>query len=291
MSLIRLFSLFFALTVAMPCGLAAESEPARYPGLREIRLVTDIEAVRPGESFTVGLLLRHEEGFHTYWKSPGIVGVAPHIEWKDLPIGFQPGEIQWPAPQTTKMAQLTAWGYETDTCLLIPFTVPADLGDRESVTLKARIGWMCCATSCHPGWHEFSLTLPVHRDASAQVARDEEWSAIFAESRSRMPVAAPAGWQFTAREVAADSIQLVVHAPADQPGVDFSKVYFFCDDNQVDSDEPQRVAELSGVPGAVLTFTRPEFSPEKPKALSGVLFHPDGWPGTKSRWIIASAPW
>jgi DsbC/DsbD-like thiol-disulfide interchange protein len=285
--------LAIALLAALPVDLmrAAESAPARYPGLKELRLVTDVEAVRPGDAFTVGLLLRHEPGYHTYWQSPGIVGVPTMIQWKDLPAGVTAGPIQWPAPQTTKMAQLTAWGYETDTCLLVPFQAPADLSGKTEITLKARVGWMCCATSCHPGWHEFALTIPVSQDRAAPVAADPEWSEAFAQSRARLPVAAPPGWQFTAREIDPATIQLIVHAPKVGAGLDFSKVQFYSHDNQVDSDEPQLVADLSGLPGAVFTFSRPEFAPENPPALSGVLFHPDGWPGTKSRWMIASAPW
>jgi DsbC/DsbD-like thiol-disulfide interchange protein len=272
-------------------GVAAESEPASYPGLRELRLISEVEGIRPGEAFTLGLLFRHEAGYHTYWKSPGIVGVSAMIEWKDLPPGFTTGAIQWPGPQTTRMAQVTAWGYKADTCLLIPFQAPADLAGRTEITLKARVGWMCCATSCHPGWHDFELTIPVSQDRSGPVAIGEKWRGVFDESRARMPVAAPEGWRFTAKEIDKATIQLVAHAPEDQAAVDFSKVQFFCDDNQVDSDEPQKVAELSGLPGAIFTFSRPEFAPENPPALSGVLYHPDGWPGTKSRWMIASAPW
>jgi DsbC/DsbD-like thiol-disulfide interchange protein len=286
-----IFAILFFLLQAP--GQAAESEAAKYPGLRELRLVTDVEAIRPGDTFTVGLVFRHEEGYHTYWKSPGIVGVRAVIDWKNLPEGFTAGEIQWPGPQTTKMAQLTAWGYETDTCLLVPFQAPADLKGKSSITLKCRVGWMCCATSCHPGWHDFELTIPVSTDSSKPAGADQEWRAVFENSRARFPVAAPKGWNFSAKEVDKGTIQLIVHSPKNEATVDFSKAYFFCDDNQVDSDEPQKIAELSGLPGAIFTFIRPEFAPENPPTLSGVLYHPDGWPGTtpKSRWMIASAPW
>lgn len=269
---------------------AAESEPAKYPGLREVRLVTDVEAIRPGDEFTVGLLFRHEEGYHTYWKSPGIVGVHAVIDWKDLPAGFEAGAVQWPAPQTTKMASLTAWGYETDTCLLVPFQAPKNIDGQTEITLRARAGWMCCATSCHPGWHDFELTIPVSQEKSKPVAVDEEWRKWFEDSRARFPRPAPEGWNFTARELEKDSIQLVVHAPVSSR-VNWLNVYFFSDDNQVDSDEPQTVSELSGMNGCVITFSRPDFAPENPPALSGVLYRPEGWPGIDSPWMIASAPW
>ena len=274
----------------MAGGFAAETEPAKYPGLKELRVVADVNAVTPGEDFFVGLWFRHEEGYHTYWKSPGIVGVPAIVDWKNLPKGFSPGEIQWPAPQKTLMASLNAWGYETDTCLLIPIEVPADLRGRKEITLKGRIGWMCCATSCHPGHHDFSMTLPVNQAGKKTI--DKKWSAVFDDSRKRFPQAASEGWKFMAEEINADTIQLVIHAPTESEAIDWSKVYFFSDDNQVDSDEPQKISELSGRRGAVFTFSRPDFAPKNPLQLSGVLHYPDGWPNLDHHpWMIASAPW
>ena len=260
--------------------------------MKTLQLVTDVNAIRPGEDITVGLWFRHEEGYHTYWKSPGIVGVSAMIQWKDLPEGFEPGEIQWPAPQTTIMATLTAWGYEEDTCLLVPMRVPKDLKGKTEITLKARVGWMCCSKTCHPGWHDFSLTIPVSDPEAKESNLDAKWREQFEISRSRMPLPTPDGWTFSAKEIDKGSIQMVVNAPDKSGAVDWSKAYFFADDNQVDSDEPQVIVEKSGPYGAFFTFARPEFAPENPKVLSGVLYHPDGWPALNGhRWMIASAPW
>lgn len=265
---------------------AAETEPAKYPGLKNLQFVTDANSVVAGESFTAGLWFQHEEGYHTYWKSPGIVGVSAVVKWEDLPEGVEIGEIQWPAPQKTLMATLTAWGYETDTCLLIPVKVPKELGTKKSLTLKGRIGWMCCASSCYPGWHDFSLTLPIGETAKP----DAKWAEVFETSRSRFPQPpASSDWSFAAREIDAKTIQLEVSGP--EP-VDWEEVYFFSYDNQVDSDEPQLVATRDGGKGAVFTFTRPEFAPENPASLAGVLRYEKGWPGLDGLpWMIASAPW
>ena len=75
-----------------------------------VQLVTAITEITPGEPFLVGLILDTEEGFHTYWKGPGIVGVATNLEW-NLPEGFSAGEIVWPAPERVDMLGINAHGY------------------------------------------------------------------------------------------------------------------------------------------------------------------------------------
>ena len=82
---------------------APESAPQAPPGIRSVRLVTDASAVVPGRPLTVGLLLDPEPGHHTYWRGPGIVGVATRLDW-NLPPGFAAGPILWPPPETVLMA-------------------------------------------------------------------------------------------------------------------------------------------------------------------------------------------
>ena len=41
----------------------------------DIKLVSEVTSIAPGQPFYVGLALPHGEGYHTYWKFPGIVGV------------------------------------------------------------------------------------------------------------------------------------------------------------------------------------------------------------------------
>ena len=61
------------------------------PDLR-MEFVSEVEAIRPGEPFTVGLHLEHGPGWHTYWQNPGIVGVPTSLDW-NLPQGFVAGQF------------------------------------------------------------------------------------------------------------------------------------------------------------------------------------------------------
>ena len=52
----------------------------------DMALVSGVDTVRPGQPFLVGLKVHHHEGFHTYWRSPGIVGVPFALKW-EVPEG------------------------------------------------------------------------------------------------------------------------------------------------------------------------------------------------------------
>ncbi|NNE93677.1 MAG: hypothetical protein HKN23_18665 [Verrucomicrobiales bacterium] len=287
-----IFSMAFAFAGA---GFSAETEAFKKEGLT-VQLASDVNAVVPGQKITVGFFIKHDPKYHTYWRSPGIVGVGSRLDW-ELPEGFKAGPIEWPAPIRTKMAQITAWGYESDTCLLSEIHVPKNV-DGKSVTLKVKAAWMCCAATCHPGWQDFELTLPVSDSGEAE--RDEKWAKMFAKTRAAFPKSSPENWNFSAKKTgeimenvaeieAVFSIPKTVEMPED---FDWNEVYFFCDDNQVNSDEPQGVRFDPDRPHTVyLKLIGTSYGPKNPESVSGILFHPNGWPGLDTKWIEVSTPW
>lgn len=280
-----------SLTGKGPDAFALEGEAKEKPGLKSIRLVTDISAITPREPFTVALLIEHLPGYHTYWRGPGIVGVATRFDWT-LPPGFTAAAVEWPPPQKVLMAGITAYGYHDRKLLLTRITPPADIEEKE-VTLHARIAWMACSVSCNPGVDDFSLTLPVNRANAASVeGKDATLTMEIAAVRRSLPVAAPANWRVAARSAAPDAVELDISLP-ELPAPLAEEVSFFCYDLQVDSDEPQKVEILSGEDGVRLRLhlVRPEVAPRAPKRLAGVLHRPSGWPGLDSPYVEISTPW
>jgi len=53
---------------------------------------------RPGETVMAAVHLHMDANWHTYWKNPGLSGIASDIKWQ-LPKGMSAGEIQWPVPE------------------------------------------------------------------------------------------------------------------------------------------------------------------------------------------------
>jgi len=267
---------------------AVESQPLSRPGIARVQLVTEVPAIVPGEPFTVGLRLEPLPDHHTYWRGPGIVGVATRLDWS-LPEGFKVGDMTWPPPSLVDMAGFLAHGYKGPVLILTEILPPADLKGTETV-IAARASWMACAVSCNPGIADLSLKLPI-APAGETPAVDGEIAKAFAKVRDSAPKTAPEDWSFTVRLAAPDRIELTASIPGLSPDAAKS-IHVFCDDMQVDSDEPQAIEMIDADAGIVrIVLSRPEFAPKSPKALTGVLHCPGGWPGIGSSYVEFSAAW
>jgi len=269
--------------------IALEGEAKEKPGLKNIQLITDVSAITPGEPFTVALVIDPLPGYHTYWRGPGIVGVATNFDWT-LPDGFTAGEVSWPPPQKVLMAGITAYGYR-DRQMLLTVITPPDHIEGDEVTLRVRIAWMACSTSCNPGVDDFTLTLPVDRSGGSAV-KDASLAAAFDAVRLSVPPAAQENWTIEARSASADRIELDLIIPG-FPAPSAKSVSFYCYDMQVDSDVPQKVEMLTTGDTVTLRLhlVRPEVAPRSPSHLAGVVHCPDGWPGLDSPAVEISVPW
>ena len=244
----------------MFCFVGSAAGEKKLKGL-SIELVSETRTVVPGQPFTVGLHIEHDEGFHTYWQNPGIVGLATHITWQ-LPEGFTASEIQWPYPELTKMVGHPCHGYQRDVTLLVTIKPPDQIREKE-VTLEVATGWMCCADTCHPGEKNLSLTLRV----AAETLPDRAGAALIRKSRGEIPQVSEAwsGAAITGRNERV--IQLKVNPPL---GLSSEAVYLFSCDGQISSDKKQTVNVQSDGTW-LLTTERSEFSPKNSSQLRGVL--------------------
>jgi DsbC/DsbD-like thiol-disulfide interchange protein len=226
--------------IALCLLLLAPSLPAQT-GI-SIDLVSAVSHVQPGQPFQVGVFIHHEPGYHTYWRLPGIVGVPTSIAW-DLPKGFSATPLQYPAPERTLMFQIKAQGYERDILLWATVTPPTSIKSGESITLRGKAAWMACAQSCHPGFKDLSLTLPV--DSSAPRA-NPKWAPVFIKEQATIPQPSDA-WIATATEH--DKKLVLTLSPASpeaRPISNPSKIIVFTEDGWIDTDGEQRITSLPG---------------------------------------------
>jgi len=107
-------------------ALTSQSLAQVYQGkeLVKAELLADTNAIVPGKSFTIGLLLRMAPGWHTYWAFSGDAGLPTELKWK-LPSGWKVGEIQWPIPlKTIDPGDIETYGYENEVLLMQEITPP-----------------------------------------------------------------------------------------------------------------------------------------------------------------------
>ncbi|HEY0878713.1 MAG TPA: thioredoxin family protein [Zeimonas sp.] len=175
----------FGVLAALPLAHAQPSTPAAGPvrvDSVEVELVADRAAVVPGEAMRIGLRIRHDPQWHTYWRNPGDSGLPTQVELR-LPAGFEADAIRWPAPQRLFIPPLANYGYEGEIVLPMVLRVPASVGG-ERVTIGARASWLMCREVCIPGDADLSLALPVQRTGTGAPSR---FAALFAWAERRMP--------------------------------------------------------------------------------------------------------
>lgn len=242
----------------------------------KIRLVSEVTAVTPGKPFRVGLFIQHDPGYHTYWKFAGIVGVPTSIAWR-LPPGYAAGELEYPEPESTKMFNIRAQGFERDVLLQTVITPPADLKPGAKIKLGGQASWMACAQTCHPGVMDLAIQLPVASDSPW----DAQWRPIFQKERAAyaLPIE---GWTAAVEESGMSvALKLKPQAGQGRPFKDTAEaaqVVFFTLDGWINSDEPQS-ATLEPDGTLTLTLHRADVFLGKtlPTSLQGIVHRPGGW--------------
>lgn len=267
-SMTRLCAFLALLSLIAPRVQAAEP--------LDIRLVSEVASIAPGVPFYVGIAIHHDTGYHTYWKHPGTVGVPTNIQWQGLPPGFTAEPIDWPEPEPVLMFQIKAQGYERDVVLPIRITPPAGLAEGATITLSGKASWMCCNRTCHPGFKDLTLKLPVRSTPAPEWNAD--WHAKFEAERAIRPVSSQA---WTAQATVTDKkIVLTLRPGADAAPVqpqEAARIIYFTEDGLVDSDKPQKV-EVTADGSLKLTLVEAEYIVgDRPTKLSGVLLHKAGW--------------
>src|SRR5207237_2503397 len=135
----------------LPALIAMTAQGQIYQGrqLVEADALANVSAIVPGEPFLVGVRLKMQPNWHTYWKYPGDAGIPTDIKWK-LPEGWSAGSIQWPIPlKLQEPGDILIYGYH-DEVLLIQQITPAKNFTSPSVKLSAKVNWLVCENICIP---------------------------------------------------------------------------------------------------------------------------------------------
>jgi len=244
------------------------------------RIVADVQSIRPGTPFWLGVHFDIEEGWHLNWINPGDAGLAPSIRW-ELPEGFAASEIEWPYPRMYRIGPLVIYGYDGDLLLMTRVSPPADLPATGRVEIGAIVDWLACAEACVPGGTELTTALPVR---SSRPLPDDRWQREFDETRRGHPMPS-AGWRVQA--FADDEQRYVLEIRSNDPNdnsIAGCRFYPLASD-VIEHAEPQQFSARIG--GFDLILLRAHMSTEIPDRINGVLVAEPGWDRSGKRRAIS----
>ncbi len=226
------------------------------------RLVSEVAALGPGQTFWVALELDIRDGWHTYWRNPGDSGEPTKLAWQ-LPPGFTAGDIVWTTPHRFEIAPLVNYGYAKHAVHLVQITAPKDLKTGTPVSLAAKASWLVCADVCIPEDANLQLTLPVNQTAGGA---DPGAAALFTSARGELPSAQPAP---TSARISGDKLVITLGR---EWGATLSQItslaFFPYDEGGIEYAAPQSVSRSAD---ALELSMKVGYQPPKAGAIRGVL--------------------
>lgn len=126
-----------------PRGAWADPEPWVEGHRSRVRLVA---GGRDGEARLVGLALRLDPGFKTYWRSPGESGLPATFDWAGS-ANLQRAEVLWPAPSRFEDGGGVGYGYKGE--VLLPIRLVPEEAARP-VEVRLALAYGVCDVVCVP---------------------------------------------------------------------------------------------------------------------------------------------
>ena len=224
-----------------------------------VELISEYDAVVPGQSFDLAVRFDLEEHWHIYWKNPGASGLSTTIDWV-LPESIEAGEVQWPAPERIQLGGLMNYGYEEEAVFIVTLQAPEDLKLGSDLAITANLFWLICKETCLPGEAVLDLVLPV-----ASKAEPSAEATAFAEARNRQARAAHP-WVTTAY---LEEEALVVVIEGEELAADF---YLYVDSEGLVDPSAEQVRSTPAPNRAELRLALDApFFENQPLGISGVL--------------------
>ena len=172
---------FYALTLLLNSAFAwAQTTPSAVvttPQVRAELMAYAPQGVQAGQALWLGLQIKHQPGWHTYWQNPGDSGLATQLQWQ-LPPGMKAQELLWPTPRMIPVGTMVNHGFEDTVLLAVPVHISKSYqADNHDIRLQA--DWLVCKQECIPQSGQFVLKLSaqssiaVHSDSFETLIRSQ----------------------------------------------------------------------------------------------------------------------
>ena len=139
--ILGLLALFSAHLSAAPLGTGWIKNPQHPPVEVQFFLTGQIDADNNVAGF---IEVKLDDGWKTYWRSPGEGGISPEIDWQ-ASLNIKGVDWQWPYPQRFEVLGIETLGYKHD----VVFPLSIKVQDRhQPATFKANLSLSSCSTVC-----------------------------------------------------------------------------------------------------------------------------------------------
>jgi thiol:disulfide interchange protein/DsbC/DsbD-like thiol-disulfide interchange protein len=238
------------------CALLLIPAPAQAaPNHIHPELVAESSAL-PGETVTLAIAMRPEQGWHGYWLNPGDAGLGMALDWS-LPPGANAGEPRYPVPDTLLIAGLMNHVYKGPYAVLVPLTLPRDAQPGATLPIAVAAQWLACTDQiCVPERATLRTSITVAPPGPAD-PRFDAW-------RAHLPAPLGAQAHFA---LAGDTIRLGIPLPAAMP---VTEPHFFSAQDRVAAyAAPQAFSRKGDM--LIVELARAKIAPQNPGQITGVL--------------------
>ena len=153
---------FYALTLFLSSACAfAQTIPSAVvttPQVRAELMAYAPQGVQAGQALWVGLQIKHQPGWHTYWQNPGDSGLATQLSWQ-LPQGMKAEELLWPTPRMIPVGNMVNHGFVDTVLLAVPVQISKSYQNVNN-EIRLQADWLVCKQECIPQSGQFVLKLP-----------------------------------------------------------------------------------------------------------------------------------
>ncbi len=144
--------------VAFPVGSGARAETGAWAesAHAKARLVSAVAATGAEKRVKLGLEIRLDPGWKTYWRAPGEGGMPPRFDWSGS-ANVASVAIAWPAPKRFEIGGLESLGYADHVILPLDVTL-AHPG--EPLAVRLSLHYAVCREICMLVEAQLALDLP-----------------------------------------------------------------------------------------------------------------------------------
>jgi suppressor for copper-sensitivity B len=142
-----------------------------------VRLFSAVQGTGTLKTLPVGLEVKLDEGWKTYWRSPGDAGLPPALDWTGS-TNLAGATLLYPAPTRITVLGIQTFGYKHEVVFPLDLTLARP---GEPLDMRLKLDLLVCAEQCVPKTFDLALVVPA---GTASPGPDTQ---LLAKARAAVP--------------------------------------------------------------------------------------------------------